>query len=261
MSRGPTRRRLVRAARGATVVAVTLCTSAAGRVHRGTVHVAVAANFADAQEYLTEAFQAGTGHRVVTSIGATGQLYAQIRNGAPFDVFLAADEERPERLELEGEGAPGSRFTYAIGRLVLYGPGLDSVRAHGVDLVNPRNRRIAMANPKLAPYGRAAQQTLERLGLTRTVASRLVQGENIAQTFQFVSSGAAELGFVAFSQVYREPSRTYWLVPEEYHDPIAQDAILLRTGASNPAAIAWMDFLRGDVARRIIEAFGYGVTP
>jgi molybdate transport system substrate-binding protein len=188
-------------------------------------------------------------------------MYAQIRNGAPFDVFLAADTERPGLLEDEGEAVPGSRFTYAIGRLVLYGPGLDSVRSHGVDLRDPRNRRIAMANPKLAPYGRAAVQTFERLGFTDVVAARLVQGENVAQTYQFVHTGAAELGLVAFSQVYGERPHRYWLVPTEYHDPIAQDAVLLRRGATNPAALAYIEFLRGTVARRIIEGFGYGVTP
>jgi molybdate transport system substrate-binding protein len=245
----------------ASVLAVTVLTGSAASQPRGTVHVAVAANFAAAHDYLVTAFEAGTGHTVVTSTGATGQLYAQIRNGAPFDVFLAADTERPGLLEDEGEAVPGSRFTYAIGRLVLYGPGLDSVRSHGVDLRDPRNRRIAMANPKLAPYGRAAVQTFERLGFTDVVAARLVQGENVAQTYQFVHTGAAELGLVAFSQVYGERPHRYWLVPTEYHDPIAQDAVLLRRGATNPAALAYIEFLRGTVARRIIEGFGYGVTP
>jgi molybdate transport system substrate-binding protein len=223
-----------------------------------TVHVAVASNFAEAHDYIAAAFEAATGHSVLTSLGSTGQLYAQIRNGAPFDVFLAADEARPARLVADGEAIADSRFTYALGRLVLYGPSLDSVRAHGVDLRDERNRRVAIANPKLAPYGRAAAQTIERLGLTERLASRLVQGENIAQTFQFVHTGAAELGFVALSQVYRETRDGYWLVPQEYHDRIAQDAVLLRRGGENAAAVALMDFLRGDTARRIIEGFGYG---
>lgn len=227
---------------------------------RATVHVAVAANFAEAHEYIATAFEAETGHSVVTSIGATGQLYTQIRNGAPFDVFLAADAERPALLVMDGDGVASSRFTYAVGRLVLYGPSLDSVRAGGADLRDRGSRRIAIANPKLAPYGRAARQTIERLGLADAVGSRLVQGENIAQTFQFVHSGAAELGFVAYSQVYRETREGYWLVPESYHDRIAQDAVLLERSADNPAAVAFMAFLKGDTARRIIEAYGYGVT-
>jgi molybdate transport system substrate-binding protein len=228
---------------------------------RATVHVAVASDFAEAHEYIATAFEAATGHTVVTSFGATGQLYTQIRNGAPFDVYLAADEERAARLVADGEAVADSRFTYAVGRLVLYGPSLDSVRAYGVDLRDDGNRRVAIANPKLAPYGRAAGQTIERLGLTDRLAARLVRGENIAQTFQFVHTGAAELGFVALSQVYRETRDGYWLVPQQYHDRIAQDAVLLRRGAANPAAVAFIDFLRGDTARRIIEGFGYGESP
>lgn len=240
------------------MLGVTVSVSAGSR---GAVHIAAAANFAEPLEYLVQAFEAGTGHSVVTSLGSTGLLYAQIRNGAPYDVFLAADTVRPARLDASGAGVAGTRFTYAIGRLVLYGPGLDSVRAYGVDLRDPRHRRVAVANPELAPYGRAALQTLERLGFVRVVAPRLVQGENVAQAFQFVHTGAAELGFVAFSQVRSEPPERYWLVPQQYHDAIEQDAILLQRGATNPAALAWIEFMRGDVARRIIEAFGYGVTP
>jgi len=222
-----------------------------------SVHVAVAANFVEAEKQLAGAFRAGTGHEVITSVGSTGQLYAQISNGAPFDIFLAADRERPGRLIDEGEALAASRFTYAVGRLVLYGPSLDSVRAGGIDLMDPRNRRIAIANPDLAPYGRAAMQALRHLGVHVVPASRLVQGENVAQTFQFVRTGAAELGFVALSQVRDEPPHTYWRVPIEDYEPIAQDAVLLRHGEANPAALAYLEFLRGETARRIIEAFGY----
>lgn len=226
---------------------------------RGVVHVAVAANFVAAHERLAAIFTAGTGHDVVTSAGSSGQLYAQIRNGAPYDVFLSADAERPRRLEDEGAGKAGVRFTYAIGRLVLYGPSLDSVRAFGVDLRDPRHRRVAMANPKTAPYGAAAEQVLARLGLARDVADRLVRGETVTQAYQFVRSGAAELAFVAFSQVVGEPERTYWLVPADYHDTIVQDAVLLESGGRNPAALAFVEFLRGEVARGVIESFGYDV--
>jgi len=227
---------------------------------RGVVHVAVAANFVAAHERLASIFTAGTGHEVVTSAGASGQLYAQIRNGAPHDVFLSADAERPRRLEEDGIAKPGNRFTYAVGRLVLYGPALDSVRSFGVDLRDPRHRRVAVANPRTAPYGQAASQVLERLGLTQRVAGRLVRGENVTQAYQFVRSGAAELGFVAFSQVVGEPSRSYWLVPADYHDAIVQDAVLLSRGELNPAALAFVEFLKGEVARGVIESFGYDVV-
>jgi molybdate transport system substrate-binding protein len=195
---------------------------------------------------------------VVASAGSSGQLYAQIRNGAPFDVFLSADTARPAQLERDGLTEPGSRFTYAVGRLVLYGPTLDSVRAGGADLRGAGVRHIAIANPRTAPYGAAAVQAIERLGLGTQLRDRVVQGENIAQTWQFVRSGAAELGFVALSQVLSEPTRTYWLVPQDHHDMIAQDAVLLRSAASEPAAIGYLAFLRTDTARRVIELSGYG---
>jgi molybdate transport system substrate-binding protein len=220
-----------------------------------TVHVAVASNFAEAHDYIAAAFEAATGHSVLTSLGSTGQLYAQIRNGAPFDVFLAADEARPARLVADGEAIADSRFTYALGRLVLYGPSLDSVRAHGVDLRDERNRRVAIANPKLAPYGRAAAQTIERLGLTERLASRLVQGENIAQTFQFVASGNADAGLVAAAQVKGE--KATWIVPERYHTPLAQDAVLLARGAKNDTAHAFLAFLKSEPARQRIRSHGY----
>jgi molybdate transport system substrate-binding protein len=228
------------------------------REPRGEVHVAVAANFADVQARLAAMFTAGTGHTVVVSSGSSGQLYAQIRNGAPFEVFLSADTVRPARLERDGLTLPGSRFTYALGRLVLYGPSFDSVRAGGADLLDPRVRHVAIANPRTAPYGEAAMQTLERLGSSGHPGRRLVLGENIAQTFQFVSTGAAELGFVAMSQVLNAPARRYWIVPDGHHAAIAQDAVLLRGAQSDPAALAYHAFLRGATARRVIASAGYG---
>lgn len=228
---------------------------------RGAVHVAVAANFADVQAELARCFEARTGHRIQASSGSTGQLYAQITNGAPFDVLLAADDERPRRLEEEGIAVAGTRFTYAEGRLALYGPMLDSVRAGGADLRAMDYTYLAIANPRAAPYGAAAEEVLERLGLTEAVRPRVVVGENIGQAHQFVKSGAAELGFVAHSQVIGEPERSYWLVPTELHAPIRQDAVLLRQGADEPAARAYLRFLRTPEAQRVIESYGYGTRP
>lgn len=221
------------------------------------VRVAVATNFAEVQTELAHRFEERTGVRIRASTGASGQLYAQIVNGAPFDVFLSADAERPARLEREGWAVPGTRFTYAEGRLALYGPGLDSVRAGGADLREGGFTRLAIANPRTAPYGVAAEQVLSRLGVDAEARSRVVQGENIGQTYQFVRSGAAELGFVALSQVLDEPRHRYWVVPADHHDPIAQDAVLLREGAGNPAAREYLAFLRSGEAREVIEAAGY----
>jgi molybdate transport system substrate-binding protein len=227
------------------------------RSSRGAVSVAVAANFADVHAQLAARFSSSTGHRVITSAGSSGQLYAQIMSGAPFEVFLSADTARPAQLERDGLTVAGTRFTYAVGRLALFGPSLDSVRADGEDLRAARFAHVAIANPTTAPYGAAAVQVIARLGLTQALRDRLVQGESIAQTFQFVKSGAAELGFVAWSQVVRERRHRYWLVPAEQHDVIAQDAVLLRRGAANAAARAYIEFLRGDLARRMIAAQGY----
>lgn len=224
-----------------------------------TVHIAVAANFAPVQAEIAQRFSRSTGHEVRVSIGATGQLYAQIRNGAPYDILLAADAERPRLLEEEGIGVAGMRFTYAEGRLVLWGPSFDSVRPDGADIREGRFRRLAIANPRTAPYGAAAAEVLQGLGVMAEVAPRLVRGENIGQTFQFVRSGAAELGFVALAQVIREPRASYWLIPCELYPPIIQDAVLLGPGAENPAAREYLRYLRGVEARRVIEAYGYGV--
>jgi molybdate transport system substrate-binding protein len=230
---------------------------AADVAERGAVRVAVAANLASLHEKLAEAFTAGTGHTVTASIGSTGQLYAQIMNGAQYDVFLSADAKRVDLLHEAGAAVEGTRFTYAIGRLALYGPSLDSLRAIDAELRDAANRRIAIANPRLAPYGAAAEQLIERLGLRSLIARRLVRGENVTQAFQFVKTGAAEIGFVAWSQVVAEPERSWRLVPAELHDRIAQDAVLLYSGETNPAARAYLEFLRGDVARRMIRAGGY----
>jgi molybdate transport system substrate-binding protein len=222
----------------------------------GVVRVAVAANFQDVHEELARALAASAGLRVVASVGSSGQLYAQIRNGAPFDVFLAADDERTRLLEASGLAIAGTRFTYATGRLALYGPTLDSVRDGAADLRDGSFRHLAIANPKLAPYGVAAEEVLSRLGVLQALAPRLVRGKSISQTFQFVGTGAAEMGLVALSQVLGEPEHTYWIVPAELHSPIVQEAVLL---TDSPAAREYLEFLRSDGAGRIIEARGYEV--
>ncbi len=222
------------------------------------VTVAVAANFADAARALGARFTREEGRDVRVVVGSTGELYAQIEHGAPFDVFLAADQERPRRLEAEGLTVPGSRATYAVGRLVLYGPDLPGVRGPA-DLEAGTWRHLAVANPRTAPYGAAAMETLARLGLAEAVAPRLVQGESVGQTYQFVRSGAAELGFVALSQVVEEPGRTYWVVPDSFHAPIRQDRVLLARASDESAARAFLAFLDGPAGREVVRAYGYAV--
>lgn len=227
-----------------------------------TVQVAVAANFTAPMQKIAAAFAHDTGHRAMLAFGATGKFYAQIRNGAPFDVLLAADEQTPQRLEGEGQGVAGSRFTYAVGSLVLWSPREGYVDAQGGVLTSGDFRHLAIANPKTAPYGAAALQTLDRLGLRERLQSRFVQGENIAQTHQFVASGNAELGFIALSQVIEDgriASGSAWRVPADQHQPIRQDALLLVHGRDNPAAQALLDYLKGDSARALIRAYGYEV--
>ena len=222
--------------------------------------VAVAANFAGAAKQLAAVFERETSHRLQLSAGSTGKFYAQIANGAPFDVLLSADSETPLRLEQEKLAVAGSRFTYAVGKLVLWSPRAGLVDDKGEVLRSGSFKRLAIANPKVAPYGAAAMQTMERLGVWSALKDRLVQGENIAQTFQFVSSGNADLGFIALSQIREsgQPrSGSQWLVPPSLHQPLRQDAGLLAPGAANPAARAFLEFLRGSAAREAIRAFGY----
>ena len=222
--------------------------------HAGSVTVAVAANFTAVAEQLAPLFTAETGHDVSYSFGATGLLYTQISQGAPFEVLLAADAERPGRAVAEGFGVEGTVFTYAIGALALYSTSLDLSDGKAV-LEAGDFDKVAIADPATAPYGRAAQQTIEALGLTDAITPKLVTGENISQTLQFVESGNAELGFVAASQVVGKSG--VWLVPADLHEPIRQDAVLLKAGEANPAATAFLDFLRSDAAVAVIEASGY----
>jgi molybdate transport system substrate-binding protein len=224
------------------------------------VSVAVAANFGAPMQKIVAAFEQDTGHKATLAIGSTGKFYAQIRNGAPFQVLLAADDVTPARLEREGHAVPGTRFTYAVGRLVLWSPQPGRVDAQGEVLRAGRFERLALANPKLAPYGAAAVQTLTTLGLLQALTPRFVQGESIAQAFQFVASGNAELGFVAASQVFvdgRLSRGSAWVVPGELHAPLRQDAILLAAGKDQAAAAALLAYLRGDKARGILRSYGY----
>ncbi|MGB4672854.1 MAG: molybdate ABC transporter substrate-binding protein [Azovibrio sp.] len=226
-----------------------------------TVQVAVAANFTKPMEAIAAEFEKDTGHKAQLSFGATGKFYAQIANGAPFDVFLAADDSTPMKMEEELLTVPGSRFTYAIGTLVLWSAREGYVDDKGEVLKKGEFKHLAIANPKTAPYGLAAIQALTRLGLLSALQPRFVQGENITQTYQFVATGNAELGFVALSQVFKEgklSGGSAWLVPASLHDPIRQDAVLLAKARNNAAAKALMDYLKGEKAARVIESYGYG---
>lgn len=226
----------------------------------GEVHVAVAANFAAPMRLLASEFQRESGHRALVSLGATGQLAAQIRQGAPFGVLLAADATTPSKLASDGYALAETQRTYAIGRLVLWSRDADYVDTQGDLLRNGNFRRLAIANPKLAPYGAAAIQTLSALGLREKLRSKIVEGANINQAFQFVASGNAELGFVSMSQVMREgrlQRGSAWIVPANLHEPIRQDVILLAEGQENPAAIALLRYLDSKPARDIIGRYGY----
>jgi molybdate transport system substrate-binding protein len=226
------------------------------------VVVAVAANFTAPMKQIAAAFERDTGHKVTASFGSTGNLYAQIRNGAPFEAFLAADLKTPTKLEKEGLAVAGSRFTYAVGQLVLWSPKPGLVDDKGAVLQRGHFQRLAIANPKLAPYGEAAVQTLRALGLEHRLRPKLVMGESIAQAYQFVASGNVELGFVALSQVMHDGKMakgSAWMVPAKLHRPIRQDAVILTKGKPDPAVAELMEFLRGEEARAIIHAFGYGV--
>ena len=241
---------------GVFMVAWTLASGA----RAGEVRVAVAANFSAPMRQIAQSFERETGHRAVLAFGSTGHFYAQVRGGAPFEVLLAADAETPRRLEAEDLGVPGPRFTYATGRLVLWSrqPGL--VDDQGEVLRSQRVTRLAIANPKLAPYGAAAVEAMNRLGVGDALRSRLVQADNIAQAYQYVATGNAPLGFVALSQVNvdgRWTEGSAWLVPQSLHAPIRQDAILLRPGRGQPAAIALLNYLKGPRARALIRTYGY----
>ncbi|MEK8033407.1 molybdate ABC transporter substrate-binding protein [Ideonella sp. DXS29W] len=225
------------------------------------VRVAVAANFAGPAAQLAEAFHAASGHTVQISAGSTGKFYAQIRAGAPFEVLLSADEETPQKLIDEQLAVPGSAFTYAVGQLVLWSARAGVVDGDGRVLASGGFTHLALANPKLAPYGAAAIEVLKARGVLEALTPKLVQAESIAQAYQFVYTGNAELGFVALSQVAapgQAASGSYWRVPASLYRPIRQDAVLLQAGAASSAARDWLAYLRSAPARAIIAAYGYG---
>ncbi|UXJ50926.1 molybdate ABC transporter substrate-binding protein [Pseudomonas citronellolis] len=224
------------------------------------VQVAVAANFTAPIQAIAKDFEKDTGHKLVASFGATGQFYAQIKNGAPFEVFLAADDSTPAKLEQEKAVVPGSRFTYAIGKLALWSPKDGYVDAKGEVLNKGGFQHLSIANPKTAPYGLAATQVLDKLGLKDKLTGKIVEGQNIGQAYQFVSSGNAELGFVALSQIYKDGKVTAgsaWIVPADLYEPIRQDAVILEKGKDNAAAKALVDYLKGPKAAAVIKAYGY----
>jgi len=226
--------------------------------HPAEVTVAVAANLAAPMQRIAAAFETDTGHRAKLAVGATGAFYTQIRNGAPFDVLLAADDETPARIESDVLAVKESRFTYALGRLALWSAKADVVDEHGDVLKRLDIERIAIANPKLAPYGKAAVETMQKLGVYERLQPRIVQAENIGQAFQFVATGNASIGFVALSQVV-DAKGSKWIVPDNLHAPLRQDAVQLARAKDNAAAIALMQYLKGDKARGIIRAYGYGL--
>ncbi|MBI5792218.1 MAG: molybdate ABC transporter substrate-binding protein [Rhodocyclales bacterium] len=226
------------------------------------VQVAVAANFSAPARQIAQDFEKDTGHQAVLAFGATGKFYAQIRNGAPFEVLLAADDETPAKLEKEGAALAGTRFTYAVGRLVLWSAKAGFVDDKGEVLKRGEFRHLALANPRLAPYGAAAVEAMSALKLLDAVQPKFVQAENIAQAHQFVASGNAELGFVALSQVMKDGklgAGSAWVVPANLHQPIRQDAVILDKGRGKPAAEAWLKFLRSEKARAVIRGYGYEI--
>lgn len=230
---------------------------ATGHLVAEEILVAVASNFTGAITAISEQFKETTGHEVTLIFGSTGKHYAQISNGAPFDVFFAADSSRPELLEKAGLAVSGSRFTYAMGKLVLWSPEIDYVDSEGLILEHDEFRYLAIANPRLAPYGIAAQEVLQARGLWDGLSGRMVRGENIGQTFQFVMSGNAELGFLAYSQVKRPDQAiegSLWEVPRALYTAIEQQAVLL---TDNKVAHAFMSFVRSDEALQIIQDYGY----
>lgn len=245
---------------GRIVCALVLCAwVGASGARADEVRIAVAANFAAAAKEIALQFETESGHRPILSFGSSGQIYTQIANGAPLDVLLSADEERPALAEAEGHAVAGSRFTYAIGRLVLWSrtPGL--VDAKGDVLRRGTFRKVAIANPKTAPYGAAAVEVLKALGVWDAVEPQMVQGESVAQVYQFVSTGNAEIGFIALAQIAAGSLGSRWVVPEDLHTPIRQQAALLVRGRENPAAKSFLHFLRGPRGRAIIERHGYQV--
>lgn len=235
-----------------------IATLAASPALAAQTNVAVAANFTEAAKDIAAAFKQKTGHEAVLSFGSSGQLYTQITQDAPFQIMLSADDERPKKAIADGLGVADSRFTYAVGKLVLWSKTAGFVTGEDT-LKSGAFAKLSIANPAAAPYGAAAIETLKALKLYDTIQPKIVQGNSIAQAFQFIDTGNAEIGFIALSQLANNTSGSRWLVPQNLYTPILQDAVLLKKGASNEAATAFMAFLKGPEARAIIEKFGYEV--
>jgi molybdate transport system substrate-binding protein len=232
----------------------------AANAQAAEIKVAVASNFANVLKEIAVEFQKDTGHQLAITPGATGKFYAQISNGAPFDVFLSADDETPRKLAQEGKAIAASQFTYAIGRLALWSPNPEMVDKNADILKTDKFKFIAIANAKVAPYGRAAVQTMQKLGVLSAIEPRVVQGESITQTHQFVTTGNAQLGFIALSQVWennRIKSGAGWIIPEEMHEQLRQDVVLLNPGKESSAANALVNYLKSDKAKKLIERYGY----
>lgn len=239
-----------------------LATLAAGWAQADTIQVAVAANFTAPMKEIITAFEQQTGHVVKAAYGSTGKFYAQISNGAPFEALLAADETTPMKLVEDGLAIDDSRFTYAVGGLVLWSSREGFVDPEGKVLATGDFKKLAIANPKVAPYGATAIEVLNELGLLAQIEPKFVTGENIAQTYQFVGTGNAQLGFVALSQVMQDSEITAgsaWIIPGERHTPIRQDAVILNAGKDKAAVAELFDFLEGEPAKSIIRSFGYAI--
>ena len=238
----------------------TILLPASNQASADIIRVAVASNFNHAITELASRFETTSEHRVTLIFGSTGKHYAQIKHGAPFDLFFAADARRPQLLEEEGLASPGSRFTYALGKLVLWSPQPDLVNPEGKMQKNGTFRYLSIANPKLAPYGRATEEVLQASGLWKSLHGKMVRGENISQALQFVRSGNAELGFVAYSQIKRPGHPvigSYWEIPQSLYTPITQQAVLLKEGR---AARDFLTFMHSEEAQTTIRSFGYS-TP
>jgi molybdate transport system substrate-binding protein len=238
------------------VFSVMALASFAGIARAGTTNIAVAANFTDAAKEIASAFKAKSGHEAILSFGASGQIYTQIQQSAPYQVFLSADDERPKKLAEEGLAIQGSRFTYAIGKLVLWSKDQDLIKGEATLKANAFSR-LSIANPSAAPYGAAAIEVLEALNLYGTIKTKIVMGNTIAQAFQFIETGNAEIGFVSLSQITGNKAGSRWMVPQSLYTPIRQDAILLKNGETDDASREFMSFLKGPEARAIIEKYGY----
>jgi len=242
------------------LVLIALAGASAAGAHAAEAQVAVAANFAEPIKAIAAVLEKTTGHTLKISIGASGAFYTQIKNGAPFDVFLSADRERPEMLEKDGLAQPGTRFTYATGKLVLWSAKANRVDANGAVLKAADLGKVAYANPRTAPYGAAAVQVLEKLALKDSLSPKLVQGESIGQTYTFVKTGNADVGFVALSQVLsggRLKEGSMWVIPQTSYEPIRQDAVLLKRGADNAAAKALLQLLQSPNVKDLLRSYGY----